>query len=58
MKANKMDHPNQGISCEVTNCQYFMNGNYCSADKIHVTPQNAKTSAETDCATFIPNSVS
>ncbi|SHI06527.1 protein of unknown function [Sporobacter termitidis DSM 10068] len=54
MKANKMDHPNQGISCEVSTCQYYMNGDFCSADKIQVTPRTARNSGETDCSTFIP----
>jgi hypothetical protein len=54
MKARKMDHPNLGISCEVSNCQYYMNGNYCSAEKIQVTPHSARDSQETDCATFMP----
>ena len=54
MKANKMDHPNGGISCEVTTCSYYMNGDYCSADKIQVTPRNARTVGETDCSTFTP----
>ncbi|NLT39026.1 MAG: DUF1540 domain-containing protein [Clostridiales bacterium] len=54
MKANKMDHPNQGISCEVSNCRYYMTGNFCSADRIHVTPRHASTSQETDCSTFAP----
>ena len=53
MKANKMDHPNQGILCEVTSCQYNMNGSQCSADKIQVTPKGATTVGETDCSTFI-----
>jgi hypothetical protein len=52
MKANKMDRPNQGISCEVSTCSYYMSGNCCTADKIQVTPKNAHTSGETDCATF------
>lgn len=53
MKANKMDHPNGGISCEVSTCAYFMNGNYCSAEKIHVAPKNARNVNETDCETFM-----
>lgn len=54
MKANKMDHPNGGISCQVSNCQYYMTGNYCSADKIQVTPQHANNTKDTDCSTFTP----
>ena len=50
--AQKMNQPNQGIMCEVTNCTYNMNGNQCSADKIQVTPRDAKTKKETDCSTF------
>ena len=26
MNAKKMSSPNQGISCEVSNCQYYMAG--------------------------------
>lgn len=50
--AQKMDHPNQGIMCEVTSCTYNMKGNECLADKIKVTPRDAKSSGETDCSTF------
>lgn len=52
MKANKMDHPNSGIMCEVSNCTYNMNGSQCAADKIRVTPKHATTVGETDCSTF------
>lgn len=50
--AEKMNHPNQGIMCEVTSCTYNMNGSHCAADKIKVTPKSAKTAGETDCSTF------
>lgn len=54
MKATKMDHPNNSIKCLVDTCQYYMNGDHCSADKIEVQPKNASNSEDTDCATFIP----
>jgi hypothetical protein len=54
MKAKRMDHPNSGIKCEVQNCQYYMSGDYCCADKIEVQNKYATDSQETDCATFIP----
>ena len=54
MEANKMSHPNDGIKCEVNTCYFYMNGDYCSADKIEVQHRNAHTSHETDCVTFKP----
>ena len=54
MKATKMDHPNQGIKCVVNTCTYYLQGDYCSADKIEVQPRNASNSQETDCSTFAP----
>jgi hypothetical protein len=53
MNANKMNHPNPGIKCVVNTCNYYMAGDYCSADKIEVQHKNAGTSQETDCATFV-----
>ena len=52
MTGNKMDHPNQGITCSVNTCFYYMNGDYCSAEKIHVEPKNAANAEQTDCSTF------
>ena len=52
MTGNKMDHPNQGINCSVNTCYYYMNGDFCSAEKIHVEPKNAASAEQTDCATF------
>ncbi|HHV59850.1 MAG TPA: DUF1540 domain-containing protein [Clostridiaceae bacterium] len=54
MKVNKMNRPNEGIKCMVNTCHYYMSGDYCSAEKIEVTPRNASDSQDTDCATFIP----
>lgn len=54
MKANKMSKPNDGIKCGVNTCYYYMQGDYCSADKIEVQPKNAANSQETDCETFAP----
>ncbi len=50
----KMDKPNEGIKCIVNTCEYYMNGDHCTAEKIDVEPRNANNSGETDCATFAP----
>ncbi len=52
MNSQKMDHPNDGIKCSVNTCYYYMNGDHCTAEKIHVEPRNATSSDQTDCATF------
>ena len=54
MEAKKMSQPNGGIKCIVQNCQYYMSGDHCTADKIEVQPKYATDSNDTDCATFIP----
>ncbi|HHV72035.1 MAG TPA: DUF1540 domain-containing protein [Clostridia bacterium] len=58
MKAKKMSQPNQGVKCVVNTCHYYMSGDYCTAEKIEIQPRNARDSQETDCATFIPESLS
>ena len=54
MSVRKMDKPNEGIKCIVNTCEYYMNGDHCSAEQIKVEPRNANDSDETDCATFAP----
>ena len=54
MSVKKMDSPNQSIACAVNTCEYYMSGDHCAAEKIHVEPKNASASDETDCATFAP----
>ncbi len=54
MKTTKMDHPNQGIKCEVKNCKYYMSGDHCAANQIEIQNKYANNSQQTDCATFIP----
>ncbi len=54
MSTKKMDKPNEGINCIVNSCEYYMSGDHCSAEKIHVEPKDARDSEETDCATFMP----
>ncbi len=53
MAIRKLDKPNEGIRCVVNTCDYYMNGDHCSAEQIQVEPRNANDSDETDCATFI-----
>lgn len=52
MQAKKMNQPNPGIRCVVNTCEYYMNGDHCTAERIEVQPQNASNSDDTDCATF------
>ncbi|NLK44138.1 MAG: DUF1540 domain-containing protein [Tissierellia bacterium] len=47
----------EGVKCVVNTCSYYKEGDYCSAGKIEIRPRNAKSSDETDCATFEPNSL-
>lgn len=54
MDIRKLSHPNQGIKCGVNTCHYYMQGDYCTAEKIEVQPRNASSSQETDCVTFTP----
>ena len=47
----------QEVLCEVNNCQFWADGNKCSAEKIYVVSNKGKeasTSEETDCKTFKP----
>ncbi|WP_240374908.1 DUF1540 domain-containing protein [Bacillus piscicola] len=46
----------QDVLCEVNNCHYWAEGNHCAADSIYVishTGEEAATSQETDCRTFV-----
>ena len=47
-------HVNEGISCDVKNCQYHTGDCHCTAEMINVGPNFACSSAETICATFKP----
>lgn len=40
-----------GIKCSVTDCAYNTDKK-CTAGEIHVGPQSATTTSETDCETF------
>jgi Domain of Unknown Function (DUF1540) len=45
------------VLCEVKNCQYWAQGNRCSAESIYVVSHAGKMAAdstETDCKTFTP----
>ncbi len=52
MRADKMDHPNEGVVCTVNTCYYYMKGDHCCASQIIVEPKDSLTSEQTDCATF------
>jgi len=57
MNIKKTKNPNPGIKCIVNSCHYYMDGDYCTAERIEVQPKNAVDSQETDCATFIPETL-
>ncbi|SDH73113.1 protein of unknown function [Alteribacillus persepolensis] len=45
----------QDVLCEVNNCEYWAEGNLCTADKIYVVShkgEKASNEHETDCKTF------
>ena len=44
----------KGITCDVKNCVYHCGESECYAGEICVGPREAKTSANTVCATFKP----
>ena len=54
MVPEKMNHANEGIKCIVNTCEYYMNGDHCTAEQIQVEPRNASESDQTDCVTFAP----
>ena len=43
---------NNGIHCDVTNCQYHVKDCHCTADKINVGPTYAANTTDTVCSTF------
>lgn len=45
---------NEGIHCDVENCEYHEGECHCTAGMIDVGPQSATSSAETVCSTFKP----
>lgn len=45
------------VLCDVKNCEYWEQGNKCSAETIYVVSQKGERAAnveETDCQTFEP----
>ncbi|QGT99409.1 protein of unknown function DUF1540 [Candidatus Syntrophocurvum alkaliphilum] len=53
-RVDKQDGSLNGVKCVVNTCYYYESGNQCTASGIEIQPQNAKTTQETDCATFTP----
>lgn len=50
----KPENITEGVKCVVNTCQYYKQGNLCTAGEIKITPKNASNSEETDCSTFSP----
>ncbi len=53
-KMQNMEHHNPGVKCMVKTCHYYSDGDYCNAQRIEVQSSTAKSSKETDCATYMP----
>lgn len=53
-RVEKKNQPLAGVKCIVNTCHYYVQGDHCSASKIEIQPQNANSTQETDCATFVP----
>jgi hypothetical protein len=52
-RVEKRNQPLSGVKCVVDTCHYHMDGDYCGAAKIEIQPRNARTTQDTDCATFV-----
>jgi len=46
-----------GISCSVNECNYYEQGDKCTAGHIDVKGSHADTTDDTRCQTFKPNSM-
>ncbi len=42
------------VKCVVNTCQYYDNGDRCTASQIEIQAPNAQSTENTDCATFAP----
>ncbi len=50
----KKDQHLSGVKCVVDSCYYYESGDRCHADKIEIQSPNARSTEDTDCATFSP----
>ena len=53
-RVNKEHNHLPGVKCVVNTCTYYHEGDHCNASNIEIQPTNAKSTQETDCATFAP----
>lgn len=53
MDTHHTNDPLNGVRCVVNTCRYYDNGDHCTASQIEIQSPNARTSNQTDCATFI-----
>ena len=53
-KQDCCENVNEGITCDVKNCQYHDCETHCTAKQILVGPSKADTSTDTACTTFKP----
>jgi hypothetical protein len=53
-RIDKKDQHLSGVKCAVNSCYYYESGDCCHADKIEIQSPNARSTQDTDCATFSP----
>ncbi|MGR6835338.1 DUF1540 domain-containing protein [Syntrophomonas erecta] len=53
-RVEKQSHSLSGVKCVVNSCHYYGHGDTCMASGIEIQPRNARSTQDTDCATFIP----
>lgn len=54
MRVEKSGNPISRVKCVVDTCEYWHNGNQCTASSIEIQPPHATDTEQTDCATFSP----
>ncbi|MBS3950818.1 MAG: DUF1540 domain-containing protein [Peptococcaceae bacterium] len=53
-RVDKTSRHLHGVKCVVDTCRYYGEGNHCSAQEIEIQAPQARSTKDTDCATFAP----
>lgn len=53
-RVDRREDPISRVKCVVDTCEYYTNGNRCTAQTIEIQPPGAQDTSTTDCATFHP----
>lgn len=54
MRVENTNNTINRVKCTVNTCEYYASGDHCTAALIEIQPRNARSTQETDCATFRP----